>query len=152
MPPYGFAKTKLTPEAEERYAATVERLGEAMRIARHIGRDVKVGVDADGELGRGRERDGVDPDDRRKDAVTAMCECGRRLRMAPSVYEQGPVICGQCGSAFSDGAERRAEPDAEIVDTTFVERRRAALDAEVGDASAPSERLVAVLDEERARL
>jgi|GEM_PF-710702 len=153
LPPYGYAATKLTPEAEKRYAATIERLGETMRIARNIGRDVRLGTGAEEGLEGGRDADGQDRGGRRRE-VTARCECGRQFRMAPSVYEQGPVVCGHCGSAFRDVAQRNVErePDASVIDDTFLIRRRAALDAEASAGFAPSPRVVAVLDEERARL
>ncbi len=153
MPPYGFAATKLNEAAEERYGPTIERLGEAMRIARQIGRGVKVGVEAEGQLESGRDGGGADREGKRNDAVTALCECGRRLRMAPSVYQQGPVVCGRCGSAFREGAEQRAEPEpgSAVVDRSFVERRRAALDSEL-TAWRDASHLVAVLDEQRAQL
>ena len=32
--------------------------------------------------------------------VAAVCECGRRIRVAVSVLEAGPVTCGLCGSGF----------------------------------------------------
>lgn len=134
MPPYGFAATKLTVAAKERYALTIEQLGDAMRIARQIDRNVKLGAGAEGELGAGRDHDGPGGGERgRKDAVTAVCGCGRRLRMAPSVWEQGAVACGRCGTAFEDVAERRAEPEAgdPVVDDSFLARRRAVLDAPV---------------------
>jgi len=28
------------------------------------------------------------------------CACGRRLQVSPRSYEDGPIICGRCGSAF----------------------------------------------------
>ncbi|MEN3273439.1 MAG: hypothetical protein V7636_2200 [Actinomycetota bacterium] len=154
MPPYGFAKTELTAEAEERYAPTIERLGEAMRIARQIARGVKVGVEAEGQLGGGREAETGGRDGRRKDAITAMCGCGRRLRMAPSIYEQGPVVCGLCGSAFRDGAEQRTEPELgeQVIDGTFLERRRAELDAEGSTHHLVSPRVLAIIEHQRAQL
>ena len=152
LPPYGYAATKLTPDAKERYEPTIERLGDAMRIARNLG-GVKVGVE--GELETGHDGAG-DRDGRRKDnTITARCGCGRQFRMAPSVYRQAPVLCGNCDSAFRDVAEQQAEPepDTSIVDNTFVGRRQAALNAEEDPTrAAPPERLVALLDEERARL
>lgn len=153
MPPYGFAATKLTPAAEERYGVTIDRLGEAIRIARQIGSGVKVGVEAEGQLGGGRDRDTVERDAKRNEAVTALCECDRRLRMAPSVYEQGPVVCGVCGTVFRDGAERRAErePDSEVIDRTFLERRRAAIEEQTATRRTQSE-TVSLLDAQRARL
>ncbi|MGH9153699.1 MAG: DUF6166 domain-containing protein [Acidimicrobiales bacterium] len=156
MPPYGFAATKLTVAAKERYALTIERLGDAMRIARQIDRGVKLGADAEGELGAGRDHDGPDSGERgRKDAVTAVCGCGRRLRMAPSVWEQGAVACGRCGTAFEDVAERRAEPEAgdPVVDDSFLARRRAVLDAEATARRGGSPAIHAsVVQAQRARL
>lgn len=156
MPPYGFASTRLTAAARERYALTIERLGDAMRIARNIDRGVKLGAEAEGELGGGREPDGPGGTGRgRKDAVTAVCGCDRRLRMAPSVWEQGAVACGSCGTAFEDVAERRAEPEAgeHVVDDSFLDRRRAALEAEAtgGRRSSPGE-LAGVVESGRDRL
>src|SRR3989442_4864946 len=71
-------------------------------------------------------------------AGTAMCGCGRRMRMAPSVLAAGPVLCGLCGNEFQTGqmTSRSPEPldstreqDA-VVDQTFVARRQEALAAE----------------------
>ena len=154
MAPYGFAATKLTSAAKERYAPTIERLGEAMRIARQIERGVKVGVEAEGELGGGKEADGAEQGRDRNPAVASMCGCGRRMRMAPSVYEQGPVVCTLCGVAFRDGAERRAEPEHgdNVVDSTFVARRRAALEAELSSSADRVATLASVVDRARAQL
>ena len=38
----------------------------------------------------------------------AICRCGRKMRMAPSVLAQGPVQCGLCGQDFS--TERHKDP------------------------------------------
>ena len=156
MPPYGFAATKLTVAAKERYAPTIERLGDAMRIARQIDRGVKLGAGTEGEFGSGREEVGSSGGERgRKDAVTAVCGCDRRLRMAPSVWEQGAVACGRCGTAFEDVAERRAEPEAgaPVVDDSFLARRRALLDAETTARRDGSPAQFAdVLEAQRARL
>ncbi len=29
-----------------------------------------------------------------------VCDCGRRIRVAPAVLEAGPITCGVCGSDF----------------------------------------------------
>jgi hypothetical protein len=74
-----------------------------MRIARRVASDVRVGLDADADADnddRGRELDEKRRRDRQQPAV---CGCGRRLRMAPSVLGQGPVLCGICGEQFAIG-------------------------------------------------
>jgi hypothetical protein len=35
--------------------------------------------------------------------VPARCGCGRRIRVAESVLEAGPITCGLCGSDFIAG-------------------------------------------------
>jgi hypothetical protein len=146
MPPYGLAATDLTTEAGERYANTIEHLGDAMRIARQLGRGIQVGADegAGIEGSIGGERGGADGAGGAKgSSPPAVCGCGRRMRMAPSTLAAGPVVCGLCGSEFTTGAERspqndadRADPDARpasgtpseaVVDRTFLARRQASI-------------------------
>lgn len=31
----------------------------------------------------------------------ASCGCGRNIRVAPSVLEQAPITCGECGQGFT---------------------------------------------------
>jgi hypothetical protein len=33
--------------------------------------------------------------------LPARFECGRRIRVAPAVYEAGPITCRVCGSDFA---------------------------------------------------
>jgi hypothetical protein len=117
MPPYGLAATSLSDGAAERYATTIERLGDAIRIARQLERDVRVG--AEGALGA----EGTSGESKSKSALAAECGCGRRLRMAPSVLARGPVICGACGSEFSTGAEV-STGRLSALDFSFLERRK----------------------------
>jgi hypothetical protein len=46
------------------------------------------------------------PPGRRPSSVACVCSCGRRIRIARSVLERGPVICGVCSGLFElvDGA------------------------------------------------
>jgi hypothetical protein len=159
MPPYGLANTSLTPDAEERYADTIEGLGEAMRIARQLERGVRVGADegngVEGQLGGQGGVDGKDGD-KGASKPAAVCSCGRRLRMAPSVLAAGPVICGLCGSEFSTDIERSSSPtsqsDARLdatVDTSFLARRQDELVADEVQHVGPSE---AVVERRRALL
>jgi hypothetical protein len=130
MPPYGLAATSLSDAAAERYAPTIERLGDAIRIARQLERDVSVG--AEGQLGAEGSTGG---ESKTKSALAAECRCGRKLRMAPSVLARGPVVCGVCGSEFSTGAEVSAGR-LSALDFSFVERRKAQVEGvlkELGD-------------------
>jgi hypothetical protein len=154
MPPYGLASTQLADTGQERYADTISRLGEAMRIARHIDRSIGIGAETGTGSETGTSADEDDgPGGGRAKVQPAQCGCGRRLRMAPTVLAAGPVICGVCDSEFtitpSRSAEREPHTDA-VVDRTFLERRHAAIAAEPG---APTgEHLTAVLERERAKL
>src|SRR3546814_13174093 len=118
MPPYGLASTSLSPEGEERYAGAISALGDAMRIARQIERGITIGAEGDGQQpGKGRQgRDGGDG--RRASSVAASCGCGRKLRMAPTVYAAGSVTCGMCGTAFRTGTERSGTPQTRAPNRT----------------------------------
>lgn len=147
MPPYGMAHTTLTPAAEDRYADTIGHLGEAMRIARHLDRKLRIGAEGEagvegGMVGAGPGGGAEAEEGGRSQATAAACGCGRRMRMAPSVLAAGPVVCGMCGSEFSAGAERRRpiEPERSsdaVVARSFVDRRSAALSGEGASMPVP---------------
>jgi hypothetical protein len=154
MSPYGMADTRLSDAANERYAGTIARLGESMRIARQLERSV-VRSGTEQELG------GSNGEDRGRSSganAVAACGCGRRMRMAPTVLAAGPVVCGLCGKGFAVTAQRlnaRESKSDDVVDRTFVDRRRAALAADqpstVAVASADAlatqrDRLAAIVD------
>jgi hypothetical protein len=134
MPPYGLARTTLSPVGQERYAGAVARLGDAMRIARQV---EALSVAGAGQ-GQGAEGAGAEPGrSRSRTSALAQCGCGRKLRMAPTVLAAGPVLCGLCGAEFAGGPrptqEQSHEADA-VVDHTFLARRQSALVAETEDA------------------
>lgn len=143
MPPYGLAQTSLSADAVDRYGPTIERLGEAIRIARQLERGVQIG--AEGEQGIEGQLGGNRDGSKTKSAPAASCGCGRKLRMAPSVLARGPVVCGVCGSEFSTGAQ--VERGDAVVDHTFLDRRHAEVKADRNTA-----RLLEVVSERRARL
>ena len=151
LPPYGLARTALTPAAEERYADTIERLGDAIRIARQIRRGIRIGDDTDlPPPGGGPDQPGEEGGDtKRKDNGAAACGCGRKLRMAPSTLAAGPVTCGLCHTDFQPVVATPQTPTAEadradadradaVVDDTFVARRRAELAAGTERSTAPA--------------
>lgn len=134
MPPYGWARTTLTADTVETYQEAIDRLGDAMRIARSIERPTALGSEETEAGGVGTsdhgERSGDEAGSRRPSA--AVCGCGRRMRMAPSVLAAGPVLCGLCGKEFEAGrqvsvrTETAAPPaeQSEVVDQTFLARRQ----------------------------
>lgn len=93
MPPYGLAKTTLGRTARERYGDEIETIADAMRIVRQLSRHTKAPGAGTPDTDTGGNRAGsIRP---------AVCGCGRRMRMAPSVLELGPVLCGLCNETFS---------------------------------------------------
>ena len=134
MPPYGWARTTLTADTVEKYQEAIDRLGDAMRIARTVERPTPLGSEEAEAGGVGASDDGrqsgEEAGSRRSGA--AMCGCGRRMRMAPSVLAAGPVVCGLCGKEFeagrqvSAGTEKTAlqEGHNDVVDHTFLGRRQ----------------------------
>jgi hypothetical protein len=95
---YGWAQTALTAAALAEYAGEIDTIRDELRLARRVPTQIGLGGPGGG-VGAGDGRD-----TNRPGAVS--CGCGRRLRMAPSVLAQGPVMCGLCGEPFTD---RRAE-------------------------------------------
>jgi hypothetical protein len=134
MPPYGLASTSLSSEGEYRYAGTVERLGDAMRIVRQLERSAGLGEGSGAEGGNGKTGGEAESGDeaagRSRGSVASSCGCGRRMRMAPSVLAAGPVVCGICDAEFTPDASRAGRAEVErgaagaVVDDTFVDRRR----------------------------
>jgi hypothetical protein len=177
MPPYGLAATDLTPEALDRYASTIERLGDAMRIARQLRAGLRVGVEGgeidgtvDAEETGGKDTTGGQP---KADQTAAACGCGRKMRMAPSTFAAGPVHCGLCGTEFTNGREkrldrpdrieaeavpsdadapRRAQPADSVIASSFLDRRQAAIAAEPDPHPVASDPVARLLQQQRARL
>ena len=111
--PYGWARTSLGPVARSRYDTEIAHLGDAMRIARRVAADTRIGESTEQGADSGKNG-GTQP--RPEPPRPATCGCGRRMRMAPSVLAQGPVLCGVCGREFSTSRqlERRASSPRDI--------------------------------------
>lgn len=124
MAPYGWAQTELGPEALAAYESDIAAIGEAMRIARRIGGNVRLGGadDAAGVGGGAGDGTAGSEGERGPTSGPAMCGCGRRMRMAPSVLAQGPVLCGLCGQEFATErtVEQSVSPHPSQVDPTQV--------------------------------
>jgi hypothetical protein len=96
-PSSGFSVVTMNAETRRRYRPTAERLQRALNA--HL-------AATSGETSRsfrgpaarhGSSGGGV--------RVKAVCDCGRNVRVVPSVLAQAPIVCGACGTPF-----RIAEP------------------------------------------
>ena len=128
MPPYGWAKTTLTPAAIDRYATEIDELRDAVRIARRLD-PARTFV-----TGAGQDEAGTGEAGQAKSSAMA-CGCGRRIRMATSVAAQGPVTCGLCGVEFSSGESARSAASPSDV----VHLRPVAVDPPTGSISDQAE-------------
>ncbi|KOU32136.1 hypothetical protein ADK51_07825 [Streptomyces sp. WM6368] len=88
----GFSLVTLNPEAKRRYRATIERLQRALKAhtaatAADTKRSFRGPAARHGSSGGGVR-------------VKAVCDCGRNVRVVPSVLAQAPIVCGGCMKPF----------------------------------------------------
>jgi len=81
-PRIGWSPTELPDTTCADYATTIEALGRALRFYRAAER-----------TDNGTTKTNNPP--------PCVCECGRRIRVATSVREAGPITCGLCGTDFT---------------------------------------------------
>jgi hypothetical protein len=81
-PRIGWSPTTLPAATRAAYADTITSLGAALRLYRAA------------ELPAGGAGKSSSP-------PACVCDCGRRIRVAPSVLAAGPITCGLCGSEFT---------------------------------------------------
>ncbi|MEU0370671.1 hypothetical protein ABZ070_10470 [Streptomyces sp. NPDC006283] len=91
-PSSGFSLVALNPEAKRRYRPTIERLQRALKAhtvatASDTKRTFRGPAARHGSSGGGVR-------------VKAVCDCGRNVRVVPSVLAQAPIVCGGCGKPF----------------------------------------------------
>lgn len=91
-PSSGFSLVTLNPEARKRYRPTIERLQRALKAhtaatAADTARSFRGPAARHGSSGGGVR-------------VKAVCDCGRNVRVVPSVLAQAPIVCGGCGKPF----------------------------------------------------
>ncbi len=91
-PSSGFSLVTLNPEAKRRYRPTIERLQRALKAhtaatAADTARLFRGPAARHGSSGGGVR-------------VKAVCDCGRNVRVVPSVLAQAPIVCGGCGKPF----------------------------------------------------
>ncbi|MDT0455360.1 hypothetical protein RM550_06335 [Streptomyces sp. DSM 41527] len=91
-PSSGFSLVTLNPDARRRYRSTIERLARALKAhtaatATDTSRSFRGPAARHGSSGGGVR-------------VKAVCDCGRNVRVVPSVLAQAPIVCGGCGKPF----------------------------------------------------
>lgn len=80
-PRIGWSPTSVPTTTRQRYADTITALTDALRLYR-------APEQTGGDTGKS------------KNPPPCVCECGRRIRVATSVLEAGPITCGMCGTDF----------------------------------------------------
>jgi hypothetical protein len=80
-PRIGWSPTTITDATRQEYAGTIVALSLALRMFRSV------------EVPGGSAKKPSPP--------PCVCGCGRRIRVARSVLEAGPITCGMCGSDFA---------------------------------------------------
>jgi hypothetical protein len=89
LDPIGWSATSVPESTAARYADVLAELGAALVLWRRAERTSPAGP--------GRSRN----------ALACTCACGRRIRVARSVLELAPILCGACAQPFEpedDGA------------------------------------------------
>jgi hypothetical protein len=79
----GFSPCTLTDDTTAAYQREIARLGKALRAYRHPE-----------PTGEGKQRTN------NNNGVSAECECPRKIRLSVTAFEDGPIVCAVCGSAF----------------------------------------------------
>lgn len=95
---HGWNLTTIREETAARYAQQIAELDRAQRAAKnaHRRRSALVEVPRSGARTR---RGGDAPRTTTRDSLT--CGCMRRIAVAPGVAALGPILCGNCGEAFT---------------------------------------------------
>jgi hypothetical protein len=79
----GYSPCTLTDTTAADYAAVLATLTDALRAYRH--------PEPTGE-GKGRTNN--------NNGVSCECECPRKIRLSLTAFEEGPIVCAACNSAF----------------------------------------------------
>ena len=102
----GWSETTVPDETTDEYAAEIALLGLAIRAYRRAEGGGMVGVAGGEDDGddQGEQDDDEKEAKKRRNGVSAICGCEkpRRIRVAWTVWETGPITCGVCGHDFHD--------------------------------------------------
>ncbi|WP_077058596.1 hypothetical protein [Streptomyces sp. MP131-18] len=91
-PSSGFSLVTMNAETRRRYRPTAERLQRALKA--HVAANA---TDTKRSFRGPAARHGSSGGGVR---VKAVCECGRNVRVVPSVLAQAPIVCGACKKPF----------------------------------------------------
>ena len=80
-PRIGWSPTAIPASTREEYAEVIDELGRVLRLHRAV------------EVAGGK--------DKKPSAPPCVCECGRKIRVSPTVLAAGPITCGVCGTDFT---------------------------------------------------
>jgi hypothetical protein len=86
----GWSGTTITEQTAEAYTAELAGLTGAIVAWRHT--EGSAALTGDGEDSERTSN---------SNGLAARCQCGRRVRVAPSVFAAGPITCGLCGGDFT---------------------------------------------------
>jgi len=80
-PRIGWSPTTIPASTREQYAEVIDELGRVLRLHRAV------------EVAGGKDKKPSPP--------PCVCECGRKIRVSPTVLAAGPITCGVCGADFT---------------------------------------------------
>lgn len=98
----GYSAMIVTPATREEYADVIDELDAAIALSMDLpgwmGGLLGLGGTGGGGHSTRRPRNPGKP---RTGLHKASCGCGRNIRVAPSVLDQAPITCGECGEEFA---------------------------------------------------
>ena len=111
----GWSDTTVPTPTVDAYTDEVTELSHAIRAYRRAEGGVLITGGSAGE-DDGQDGDsGEEAAKKRRNGVSAICQCHnpRRIRVALSVWEAGPITCGICSASFYDPTEDEAGEDTD---------------------------------------
>ncbi|GIH10300.1 hypothetical protein Rhe02_83670 [Rhizocola hellebori] len=81
---FGWTVCNLADHTPIRYAVPLKALADVLSLYRHPE-----------PVGAAKERENSN------NGLSCLCDCGRKIRIAKSVFEIGPIVCAVCDGAFA---------------------------------------------------